>query len=176
MRQISKETLDRHFSYDPETGLFTRIFKPCNRVKVGDVATCQSDEGYVHFRIDGVLYTAHRMAWLTMTGEWPAGQIDHINGDRADNRFCNLRHVTNGENQQNRRARRKDHSGSAFMGVGLFTQGKKPKWRARIQINKKCISLGHFDTEMEAAQAYQKAKAMLHPFAPQNTANQGATA
>lgn len=174
MKRITKEVLDQHFSYDPHTGLFTRISRPCNRVKAGDVATCKSSEGYVHFRVEGTLYRAHRLAWLTMTGEWPETQIDHINGDRADNRFSNLRLVTNGENQQNRRHARIDNKSSNCMGVGFFRpQGK---WRARIQVNKKSVLLGYFDSEAAASNAYQKAKQQLHPFAPQNTFNQGVAA
>lgn len=164
MKQISKETLDKHFSYNPETGLFTRIFAPCNRVKVGEIARCKSSEGYIHFRVNGCLYRAHRLAWLTMTGDWPSSQVDHINGDRADNRFCNLRLVNNSENQQNRRHARKDNTSSTFMGVGF--RSITGKWRARIQIDKKSVWLGYFESEREAAQAYKQAKASLHTYAP----------
>lgn len=162
MKSITKEKLLQLFSYNPDTGDFTRISRPCNKVKIGDVPRCLSDEGYIHFRVNGGLYRAHRLAWLAVTGVWPDGQIDHINGIKTDNRFCNLRLVTNGQNQQNRRHARKDNLHSKSIGVGFWSVNGK--WRARIQIDKKSVFLGYFDTEEDASIAYMDAKANLHPF------------
>jgi hypothetical protein len=61
--------------------------------------------------LTGVLYREHRLAWLYMTGEWPTHEIDHINGDRVDNRFCNLREATASENRWNSRKRVNNTSG-----------------------------------------------------------------
>ena len=165
MKEITRERLLQFVSYNPETGDFTRVSRPCNKVKVGDIPRCINSEGYIHFRIDGCLYRAHRLAWLAVTGYWPDGQIDHINGIRSDNGFCNLRLVTNGQNQQNRRHARKDNSRGKSIGVGFFSVNGK--WRARIQIDKKSVFLGYFDTEEAASSAYMDAKANLHPFAPE---------
>jgi hypothetical protein len=83
-----------------------------------------------------------------MTGEWPPGEIDHINGNRADNRWCNLRLATRGQNQHNRPSARPNKTG--FRGVGTNGNG----FCAHISINGKLI---HFPTRATAEEAYAKA-------------------
>lgn len=163
MEPLTQSRLLEVVSYSQETGLFTRKIRTCNKVKVGDMPNCLNSEGYIHFRVYGQLHKAHRLAWLAVTGRPPVGQIDHINGDRKDNRFCNLREVTNSQNQQNRRNARKDNKSSTHMGVGHY----KGKWRSRIQIDKKSVWLGLFDTEADAVEAYKKAKSEMHPYSPE---------
>jgi|SRR5690606_5995401 len=82
----------------------------------------------------------------------PGMQVDHINGDRLDNRRCNLRIVTNQQNSFNRQPQK---ATSQYKGVGWY----KPyqKWRAKIKINGKTKHLGYFDDEKEAALAYDRA-------------------
>ncbi len=167
MKIPTQEQLKAVVSYCPDTGLFTRIAVTCNRVKVGDIPSHVNGEGYVNFRVNGILHKAHRLAWLYMHGEWPSGQLDHINGIRTDNRICNLRIATNSQNQQNRIAPRKDNE-TKLTGVGFFSP--RNKWRARIAINKNLHFLGYFDSKDAAAAAYMKAKNELHKF------NQRATA
>ena len=86
--------------YDPETGIFRRN-KSTGRSPTGAVLGIPNAKGYLRFNVLGhANIRAHRLAWYYCYGRWPAGQIDHINGDPADNRIANLREVTNGQNQQ----------------------------------------------------------------------------
>ena len=82
-------------------------------------------------------------------------EIDHINGDKGDNRIANLRLCTINQNRQNKPKYKNNKSG--FKGV-CFESGEREKpWRARIVVNKKAISLGNFHTKLEAHHAYQEA-------------------
>jgi len=104
-------------------------------------------EGYLRIRIFDKAYLAHRLVWLYHKGAWPTGEVDHINGNRSDNRIENLRDVPKIENARNRRPSAANTSGI----TGVHRVGKK--WRARICVNGKCISLGNFDTIEDAAAA-----------------------
>lgn len=146
--KILKELLD----YFPLTGIFTRkVAIPYSKVKVGDTAGGTNGEGYTHIGIDGKKYKAHRLAWLYHYGEWPKGQIDHLNGVRTDNRICNLRDVTNRQNSNNKKRHREGHL------VGTFFDKRRGTWQARIYVKGKCKYLGTFNTQQEASDAYQKA-------------------
>jgi hypothetical protein len=140
--------------YDPDSGFFTWALSR-RRCRVGEKMGCVAKNGYVVIRLDNTLYLAHRLAWLYQTGEWPAHQIDHINRNRADNRWSNLREVTNAENAQNKRAK---PNKSGFCGV----RKENSKWLAEIKVNYRPIRIGLFDTPEEAHQAYIAAKRKLH--------------
>jgi hypothetical protein len=153
-------TVDRlHYllNYDGATGEFTWRVKRRGCAQ-GSRAGCRMKSGYDIIRLDNMLHLAHRLAWLHTTGSWPAHQIDHINGDRADNRISNLREATNIENAHNRRKRRNNKSGYAGVRV------ESHKWLAEIKVNYKPIRLGLFATPEEASEAYQKARKKYHPF------------
>jgi hypothetical protein len=92
------------------------------------------------------MYQAHRLAWFLFYGEWPIYEIDHINGDKTDNRIINLRDVPDRINAQNMGIHRNGHL------PGVSKVGKK--WRASIQIGKKQTHLGMFSTQEEAYRAY----------------------
>lgn len=153
---LTQERLKTLVNYDAQTGVFTWNLSR-RRCRSGDRTGCRMKNGYVCIRLDDILYTAHRLAWLYMTGAWPTAQVDHINNDRADNRFCNLREATNAQNAQNRK--RKDNK-SGFPGV----RKENNKWLAEIKLNYASRRLGLFDTPEQAYDAYLKAKHDLHPF------------
>lgn len=156
---ITQERLREVLNYDSETGLFSWIAKPNRRIAVGDIAGTIS-HGYIVTRIDGRRYPMHRLAWLYVTGGWPIGAIDHINGVRSDNRIANLRVVTDSVNKQNKyRAQRNSKIG--ILGVSMACGGKK--FRARIKTSQGHKHLGVFETADEAASAYLTAKRKLHP-------------
>lgn len=157
---LTAERLRELLYYDPETGVFMWLMRTNRRIQVGDVAgSFDKAAGYVHIRLDGKLYKAHRLAWLWVYGVWPVDQIDHINTVRHDNRIANLREASNQLNGENRRRVRSDNK-SGFLGVGFDT--KTERLYARIQINGKSKHLGRFETPELAHAAYLAAKREHH--------------
>jgi len=124
---ITQNELKQQLSYNPETGLFTRITKNKGRGKVGDVAG-GDDKGYVAIRVYSKRYSAHRLAWLYVYGSFPKGEIDHINGIRSDNRIDNLRDVSHKNNTRNRRKSKLNKSGV----TGVYWYKSSGKWRVKI--------------------------------------------
>lgn len=155
-----RDQLMSDWHYDPETGVFTRIRSVGRhgRHKAGTVAKACNSHGYTVIRIGGVLHGAHRLAWLYVHSEWP-NVIDHINGDRSDNRIANLRNVTQTENMQNLKSAPRN-SRSGLLGAHRF--GRSRRWTSRIRIGGKSVKLGLFDTAEEAHAAYMAAKAVHH--------------
>lgn len=100
---ISQADLKGILQYAPDTGLFYWRKKIARKVIVGNVAgTVGSSHGYRAIKINGTIYLAHRLAWLYMTGAWSIWSEGHINGDRLDNSWANLRECTAAQNRQNR--------------------------------------------------------------------------
>jgi hypothetical protein len=139
---ITAERLHELSHYDPDTGNFTWLVRTARNVHVGDIAGWLNGGGYRQIQIDGRVYPAHCLAWLYQTNEWPA-EIDHINGDRADNRWCNFRLATHSQNMGNQKAR----SDTTSWFKGVYWDKRRSKWRAVISINGKRISLGSFDAD-----------------------------
>lgn len=153
---ITKDYLKTIISYNPETGEMHKLhyYRPnC----VGKRIKNDNKNRYKNIEISGKIYKQHRIAWIYMTGETPA-EIDHINGIRSDNRFCNLRVVTRSQNIQNIGIRKNNTSGYK----GVCFESKKRKWRARIIINYKVINLGHYDCPKSAYMAYCHAAEKYH--------------
>lgn len=156
-KYLTQTQLKKFLSYDPQTGIFIRIAAPRPQVAwyVGSAAGYITDNGYCVINIDHKRnrYRAHRLAWLYMTGEWPRGDIDHINGDRLDNRWSNLREATRSQNLGNSRIPSTNKSG--FKGVSF--DGRRNKWLAQITIDGVHYHLGRYDKAEDAAQAYREA-------------------
>jgi hypothetical protein len=147
----TKERLDELLALDLAAGHFTRkVSRGGNRA--GTIAGTLDARGYIKIQIDGKYYSAHRLIFFMMTGHWPEGEIDHINGDRSDNRWRNLREATPAENSRNRRTTARNTSGVP----GVYWDAASGKWRAQIQVNRKKINLGYF-TEFEDAVAARRA-------------------
>ena len=148
--------------YDQETGILRYAVARWGRqhVVVGSVAGTNDGQGYRKHMIDGRPYKAHRLAWLYTHGVWPAGEVDHINGQRSDNRMSNLRDVPRVTNSENFRiARRSNKTGL----LGVTSPGKQDKrYTATITAGGKRKTLGRFDTPEEAHAAYLEAKRQLH--------------
>ena len=143
-----KEILD----YNPDTGEFRWLISPSTNVSIGDIAGCNK-RGYISIRRNRKTYYAHRLAWVIMTGEWPEHQIDHINHNPSDNRWCNLREATNQENHKNQSLRKDSKSGVC----GVIWRKKTQKWSAQIKIHKQ-IHLGVFTDKFEAICARKSAE------------------
>jgi hypothetical protein len=104
--------LNEYFSYNPETGKLTwKKLRPQSRARVGDEVGCADGHGYRRTKLFGRSYEVHRICWILYTGFWPKSCIDHINHIRDDNRICNLREVSYGQNQLNRKHPRPSRSG-----------------------------------------------------------------
>lgn len=143
---LTFERLRHLLQYFPESGNFRwRVGRSGTRRN--GVAGHVNKEGYRDVCVDGRLYKAHRLAFLYMTGGWPTREIDHENGDRADNRWMNLREATSWQNKANQSPR---------MGrlKGATLDKRTGRWRASIQHKGKKIHLGYFDTEVGAHCAY----------------------
>jgi hypothetical protein len=140
----------RVFEYDPETGVFTRKVKTCNRVKIGDVAgTICPVYGYRVLYVGGQRIRASRLAWAFMTGEFPAVFIDHINRNPADDRWANLRLADRSQNAANMSVNRNNR-----VGCKGVVEIKPGKFRATVHVRGASRFLGVFGTREEAQAAY----------------------
>lgn len=150
---VTQARLFEVVAYDCATGDFIR---KSNGLPVGSI----NKLGYCVIRIDNRLYAAHRLAWLYAHGKWPDGVIDHINGERSDNRIENLRDITKAENHQNiKRAQSNNKSG--YLGVSYNV--KRKHFIAQIVVGGKLKYIGSFNSPELAHQAYLIKKRQLHP-------------
>jgi len=164
---ISQQRLKRLLRYDRKLGVFiwrvtvmTGRYGKSVAAKRGEVAGSVGARGYVLIGIDGTVYRACRLVWLYVYGIWPTNDMDHINGDRSDDRFANLREATRSENNQNLRGPRSSNK-SGFLGVCRY----RKKWHAQIKVNGERIHLGYFNDPEEAHLVYLAAKLVMHPYA-----------
>lgn len=141
--------------YEPETGFLFWLAHP-RKPKIGKRADIAGSRGYRIVCHDWKQYGAHRVAWFLSHSEWPE-QLDHINGDRSDNRLCNLRKATQELNSQNIRAAK----ANSTHGV-LGASPKRGGYRAQIQAYGRRYYLGSFPTSEQAHAAYIQAKRKLH--------------
>lgn len=146
MDKLTQARLKELLHYDPLTGIFTRKISTNNRFKVGDIAGYKNKQGYIIIRIDGKGYRAHRLAWCYIEGYFPEHHVDHINRNPSDNRFSNLRHVTNQCNLRNTGNFKHNNSGVK----GICWNKDKNKWLAQIKINGKIKYLGRYSDFTEA--------------------------
>lgn len=160
--RIDLDQLRARLHYDQLTGAFTwnnfsgRMKHGGNR-RHGGPAGSLNNVGYIQIWIDGQSYKAHRLGWFYVHGEWPSGQIDHINGNRADNRIVNLREATHSQNCANSGKTKKNRSGVR----GVSWRGDRRRWRARINYQGKKFHLGYFHSIDEAAEHYRQAARQL---------------
>lgn len=160
------ERLQQALSYDSETGLLHwKIVRKAKGgvVRPGQIAGGRCNTwGYVLVCLDGKHMRAHRVAWALMTGAWPEQEIDHINGQRDDNRWSNLRAASTLQNAQNTV---RPIAGSGLRGA--YWHPKTGRWYSRIRNGlAKYIHLGYFDSARDASAAYMRAKQSLHSFQP----------
>lgn len=149
------EYLKSIFDYRPISGEFyLKKDLPYNRKK--GTKTGFKSSGYIVVRLDGIQYLGHRLAWAIHNGYWPDGMIDHINGNRTDNRISNLREVTSRINQNNFKRHRDG------LLVGATKSGSK--WICKINVDGKQVFLGTFDSEKEAHEEYLLASKMVRIF------------
>ena len=154
-RKLTVETLRHLLDYNQDTGVFRWRYNMRTKA-IGDVAG-RNVRGYRKISINRESIYAHRLAWLFVYGEWPQGEIDHINRKRDDNRIENLRTATKSQNRHYAGLGKSNRSG--FRGVHFSKTDKygKERWRAQIKINGHRIHIGYFDIPEAAHEAYQAA-------------------
>lgn len=144
-------------SYCPETGEF-RWRVSSGSKKAGDLAGGITLNGYWRIKAGRKHFYAHRLAWELYYGAAPTMEIDHINGNRSDNRIANLRLAEKSENQMNRRRHKQTKSG--VKGVNWNPEVKK--WVSRCAAKGKRIHIGYFDSLADAELAYKLTAKKMH--------------
>lgn len=171
---IACEVLQNLLEYNPETGKLFWIARPVsmfgsskygsaeavartwNSQNAGKEAfTSTTCFGYRQGCILGRRKEAHRVIWALHYGEWPTGEIDHVNGVRDDNRIANLRHVSRAGNQRNKKRQANNTSGAP----GIYFDKPTKSWRAQITVNRVRMHIGLYATFDEAVAARKAAEA-----------------
>lgn len=150
--------LKRLLSYDPNTGIFTRLVSLTSAFPVGSSAGRTDKDGYLRITLKRKVYFSHRLAWFYIYAEWPSGNIDHIDMNKKNNKINNLRTASIFENARNKGKLTTNKCG--YKGVAKNSHSKT--WRSTITANKKTIYLGSFRNKEDAAIAYDKAAIRLH--------------
>lgn len=158
---LTAEEARRLIRYEPETGEFFYIERRSNACRKDGRAGSFGQRGVIQVRILGCNYLGHRLAFLLMTGEWPKNVVDHIDGNPSNNRWCNLRDVSQQVNTYNLRSLPRHKRHSRLLGAHWCEQGQL--WKSSITVNGQAKYLGVFATPEEASAAYLEAKRRLHP-------------
>lgn len=162
-RACSVELVKKYFEMTDDI-LMNKISR--RKARAGQRSGSINPDGYVQVRFFHQDYKGHRLAWVLYYGEWPADdmEIDHRNGDRANNSKSNLRAVPGAGNCQNSAIRKDNVSG--YTGVAWIDY--LGRWRAYINVNGRRRYLGYFNDPEKANEAYLAAKAELHEYQPRH--------
>jgi len=166
----SPELLRQLLRYDPQTGTLFWLPRPVEMFESLRVANmwkakfenkpalnAPNKKGYLCGTLMGVHAKSHRIIWAMQTGKWP-DQVDHIDGNRANNKFSNLREATREQNSKNRSSQK----GSASKYLGVSRSSDRKRWSAEIHASGRKIFIGRFFSEDEAARAYDAAARIHH--------------
>lgn len=151
-QELTQSQLKRLLHYSVETGVFTWV-GAYHKSRIGDVAGSTMANGYIYICIKKRQFRAHRLAWLYVFGAWPEKYIDHINGDKSDNRIENLREVSNAENMMNQGIGVRNKSGH----LGITWSESRKRWCVGLKVNGKSKNVGRFVNLADAIAARDKA-------------------
>jgi hypothetical protein len=152
------EEIKQRVHYDPETGKVTWRRAKANGIKPGSEAGGINVQGYRSFSFRSKHIKVHRFAFAYMHGRWPEPYCDHINGDRLDNRACNLRECDPSQNCQNRPTFKNNRSGIK----GVHWDAESRKWRARVWLKGKMTVSQRFRHLYDAINFVKQAREQLH--------------
>lgn len=154
MKNREKEVdhiVDKLFYYDENTGFLLRKKYKCGRALAGAIVGYSGPGKYLRTEINNKQFFVHRVIWRIYYGTWPKHEIDHINGNRLDNRIENLRDITSRQNSHNYMSHR---NGKKF---GCYLEKRVNKYRAQISLKRKRFHIGYYKTELEAHEQYLRA-------------------
>ena len=146
---LTQARLKELLRYNRRTGVFTWLQNRGGTAVKGSVAGGLNSEDYIQIKIDGVLYKAHRLAWMYVNGAFPELEVDHRNGIRSENKFSNLRLADDSQTCCNRKVSTRSTSGV----TGVHWNAEAGKWRARIKLHGRRILIGDFVRLDDAAAA-----------------------
>jgi hypothetical protein len=149
--KISLIRLKEVMEYDPTTGLCFWRKKLGSKAMPGcQLGNIDPSKGYYKVNMDGIRFYVHRLIYFYMTGQWPDDEIDHIDRDRANNKWINLRAATKSQNKANTCSDPRNCHGVK----GISRRPDTGKWQAEIKVNQRKIYLGVFVSPEEAHAAY----------------------
>jgi hypothetical protein len=151
--EITSERLNELFTYSVVTGQLIRKVTINYKALAGQLVDFKHNAGYSSVAVDGVRLLVHRVIWCMVTGSWPTEILDHIDGNRSNNIWTNLRSATRAENNRNGLGWQKSKSGLK----GVYPAKAANRWEAKITVNSKSKSLGTYDSIHEAKEAYNRA-------------------
>jgi len=162
---LTQERLKELLDYDPETGIFTRRVNQRGGTKAGQEAGSRkrhkNGKTYIHLSVDNRHYLAHRLTFLWVEGSFPENLTDHEDGDGTNNRWSNLRKVSQQQNQRNQKRHSNNTSGTS----GVAFDNKAKKWQVSIRFNGRRVYLGMFVSKDDAISA-RKAAELEHNYHP----------
>lgn len=160
LEEFRKIAIER-LSYDPQSGVirWKSLIRRGGNIKVGEIAGCIKN-GYVVIHINGRAWRGHRIAWLMQTGSLPETgyEIDHIDGNRSNNSWSNLRVVNRNQNNYNTGISKANKSGCK----GVSYRKDTGKWLARLKLDGKIIHLGYHDSKESAIKARREGEKQFH--------------
>jgi len=159
---LTSDQLKEVIHYDLESGIFRWRVNVSSTGRAGNITGAKTKAGYIVIRLNRRLYLAHRLAWLYVNGEFPPNLIDHIDLNKSNNRWANLRLCTKSGNSQNRVKAQSNNKKSGLLGI--YYSAANRQWGAKIVVNKKQHHGGFYDTPEAAHNAYINLKRELHPF------------
>ncbi len=151
---ITQKQIKELIHYDKDSGVFTWKVDRQNIAKKGMVAGSSASDNYLVLTLFNKQYKAHRIAWMYEYGHFPKDNIDHINGNKKDNRIINLRDVTSLINHKNMSIDKRNKSGK----TGVTWHKLSKKWIANISVDKRLVHLGYFENIEDAIKVRQEAE------------------
>lgn len=154
VKALSQNRLKELLRYDPATGNFIWLTTRGKAQKGSIAGHISAKDGYRLINVDQGMCKSSRLAWFYTNGYWPEYDIDHIDRDRSNDRWSNLRHVSRQCNMRNKAISPNNKTGV----VGVFWDNSRKNWMSYIAVNNKRFHLGRFTNFSKAVKARWKAE------------------